>query len=75
MPTILKKILTVKLQEIATAQANKPYTTLLEEAQGAGATRDFVGAIRHKIKANSPAVIAEIKQASKSEQRYLAQEF
>lgn len=66
MPTILKKILTVKLQEVATAQANKPYTILLEEAQVAGATRDFVGAIRHKINANSPAVIAEIKQASPS---------
>ncbi len=66
MPTILKKILAVKLQEISTAQANKPYTTLLEDAQNAAATRDFIGAIHHKIKANSPAVIAEIKQASPS---------
>lgn len=66
MPTILKQILTVKLQEVATAQANKSYETLLAEAQHAGTTRDFVGAIRHKIDTNSPAVIAEIKQASPS---------
>lgn len=67
MPTILKKILAVKVQEIAAAKANKSYTTLLAEAKRTEPPRDFVGAIRKKIKGNTPAVIAEIKQASPSQ--------
>ena len=66
MPTILKKILAVKVQEIATAQTNKPYAALLDESKDAATPRDFVGAIRLKINAQAPAVIAEIKQASPS---------
>lgn len=66
MPTILKKILAVKVKEVATAKANKPYSTLLAEANNTEPTRDFVGAIRQKINAKSSAVIAEIKQASPS---------
>ena len=66
MPTILKKILTVKVQEVAAAQANKPYTALLDDVKNAPMPRDFVGAIRQKIHAKIPAVIAEIKQASPS---------
>lgn len=66
MPTILKKILTVKIQEVIAAQTNKPYAALLDDAKNAQTPRDFVGAIRQKIHAKSPAVIAEIKQASPS---------
>ena len=66
MSDILKKILAVKAQEIAAAQAIKPLTSLRAEAVQAVPTRDFVGAIRAKIAAGQPAVIAEIKKASPS---------
>ena len=66
MSDILKKILTVKKQEISAAKALKPYAQLLQEAQSASAARDFTGAIKAKINAGRSAVIAEIKQASPS---------
>lgn len=66
MSDILKKILTVKKQEISAAKALKPYAQLLQEAQSASPARDFSGAITTKINAGQSAVIAEIKQASPS---------
>lgn len=66
MPDILKKILTVKKQEISAAKALKPYAQLLQEAQSTSPARDFAGAITAKISAGQSAVIAEIKQASPS---------
>jgi indole-3-glycerol phosphate synthase len=66
MSDILKKILTVKKQEISAAKALKPYAQLLQEAQSASPARDFAGAITAKINAGRSAVIAEIKQASPS---------
>jgi len=66
MSDILKKILTVKKQEISAAKALKPYAQLLQEAQSAAPARDFAGAVTAKIDAGQSAVIAEIKQASPS---------
>ncbi|MCP5245187.1 MAG: indole-3-glycerol phosphate synthase TrpC [Burkholderiales bacterium] len=66
MSDILKKILTTKVQEIAAAKAEKPFTALMAEAESATPTRDFVAAIQNKLIAEAPAVIAEIKQASPS---------
>lgn len=66
MSDILKKILNTKHAEVAEAMAYKPLILLRNEAQEAGKPRDFVGAIRTKIAANQPAVIAEIKRASPS---------
>src|SRR3989338_8377811 len=66
MSDILKKILAVKAQEIAAAQAIKPLAKMRTEAGQAAPTRDFVGAIRAKIAAGQAAVIAEIKKASPS---------
>jgi len=66
MSDILKKILDVKAQEVAKALAEKPLSKLCAEAEQADPARDFVGAIRHKIAAGKPAVIAEIKKASPS---------
>lgn len=66
MSDILKKILTVKKQEINAAKALKSYATLSQEAQSAPPPRDFAAAITSKIEAGQPAVIAEIKQASPS---------
>lgn len=66
MSDILNKILTVKVQEVATAKASKPLSVIQAEAEAANPARDFVGAIHSKIKQGFPAVIAEIKQASPS---------
>ena len=66
MSDILQKILAVKTQEIAAAKAVKPLAILRATAEAAAPPRDFTGAIRKKILAGLPAVIAEIKQASPS---------
>ncbi|MDP1637266.1 MAG: indole-3-glycerol phosphate synthase TrpC [Candidatus Nitrotoga sp.] len=66
MSDILQKILTVKAQEIAAEKANCSWETMRVKAEQTLPTRDFVGAIRRKITAGQPAVIAEIKKASPS---------
>ncbi len=76
MSDILAKILAVKREEVAAAQAVKPLAAIRAEAEASLATdppRDFVGAIRAKIGAKvsrggtpGMAVIAEIKKASPS---------
>jgi len=66
MSDILKKILAVKAQEVAAAKPVKPFPQLRAEVEQMPAARDFVGAIRGKIAAGRPAVIAEIKKASPS---------
>lgn len=66
MSDILKKILAVKAQEVSAAQNAKPIAALRAEVKHALPVRDFVGAIRAKITAGQPAVIAEIKKASPS---------
>ena len=66
MSDILKKILAVKVQEVAAAQATKPLAAMRAEAEQTTPARDFTAAIRSKIAAGQPAVIAEIKKASPS---------
>lgn len=66
MSDILKKILDTKHAEVAAAMAQKPLIMMRSESENADAPRDFVGAIRTKIAAGKPAVIAEIKKASPS---------
>jgi indole-3-glycerol phosphate synthase len=66
MSDILKKILAVKVQEVAFAKKVKPLEQIRVEAEQAAPTRDFAGAIRSQISAGKPAVIAEIKKASPS---------
>jgi indole-3-glycerol phosphate synthase len=66
MSDILQKILAVKREEVAAAQARKPPAALRAEAEAQPSPRDFVGAIRAKLAAGKPAVIAEIKKASPS---------
>jgi indole-3-glycerol phosphate synthase len=66
MSDILNKILAVKAQEVAAAKLLKPLAVMRSEAEQAAAVRDFAGAIRSKISAGKPAVIAEIKKASPS---------
>lgn len=66
MSDILNKIIATKREEVAAALAIKPLAAVEAEAAAQSATRDFVGAIRGKIAAGRPAVIAEIKKASPS---------
>jgi indole-3-glycerol phosphate synthase len=66
MADILREILAVKLEEIAAAKAMKPMPALRREAEAASPPRDFTGALRARIAAGQPAVIAEIKKASPS---------
>lgn len=66
MSDILQEILTVKMQEIAAEKAVKSLLAMRREAEAAAPPRDFMSAIRDKITAGLPAVIAEIKKASPS---------
>ncbi len=66
MADILQRILAVKAQEISAAQARVPLATVQKAAQAASPPRDFTGALRAKIAAGKPAVIAEVKKASPS---------
>jgi indole-3-glycerol phosphate synthase len=66
MSDILERILAVKAEEVAAARLRVPVAALREEARALSAPRDFVGALRAKMAANEPAVIAEIKKASPS---------
>ena len=65
-PDILKRILAVKAEEVAAAQAAKPLMAVRDEAREQSPSRGFVAAIRDKIAAGQSAVIAEIKKASPS---------
>ena len=66
MSDILDKIVAVKRQEVAAALARKPLSAMRADAESRVLTRDFVGAMRAKIAAGLPAVIAEVKKASPS---------
>ena len=65
MSDILNKIVAVKHEEIALASARKPLAVLREDAESRLLTRDFVGALRQRQAKGQPAVIAEIKKASR----------
>lgn len=66
MADILQRILAVKAQEISAAQARVPLAQMQAAARAAQPLRDFVSALRAKIAAGRPAVIAEVKKASPS---------
>ena len=63
---ILTRILATKAKEVAAAKAEQPYIRLRADAERTPAPRDFVAALRGKVQAGRPAVIAEIKKASPS---------
>ncbi len=66
MDDILKRIVAVKHEEIATARAARPLASVRAEAEADRSTRGFERALRAKIAAGASAVIAEIKKASPS---------
>ncbi len=67
MSDILNKIVAAKHEEVAAAIKRKPLAAMRADAESRVLTRDFVGALRAKIAAGGPAVIAEIKKASPSQ--------
>jgi indole-3-glycerol phosphate synthase len=65
-PTILKKIIARKLEEVAERQKTVTLAEQIARAQAQPAARGFVAAIERKLAAGDAAVIAEIKKASPS---------
>jgi len=66
MSDILQRIVAVKREEVAAAQRLCDAVAMRRAAQAQPPARDFVGALRCKLGAGQPAVIAEIKKASPS---------
>lgn len=66
MSDILNKIIAVKREEVAAGKLVRSDAQLRELAAAQAPARDFAGAIRAKIAAGQPAVIAEVKKASPS---------
>jgi len=65
-PTVLRKILTRKSEEIAERKSKVGLDQLHKEIEIASPPRGFADALKAKIAADQPAVIAEIKKASPS---------
>jgi indole-3-glycerol phosphate synthase len=63
---VLQRILETKRAEIRAAQSAVPLAEMERRARAAPPARDFAGALRAKIAAGRPAVIAESKRASPS---------
>ncbi|QEI13023.1 indole-3-glycerol phosphate synthase TrpC [Cellvibrio japonicus] len=65
-PTVLRKIIARKWEEIAERKARVSLAQLVQAAEVQAPARGFVRAIEHKIAAGKAGVIAEIKKASPS---------
>jgi len=66
MNDVLQRIVATKREEVAALARERGQASLRRDALAAEPARDFVGALRAKIAAGVPAVIAEIKRASPS---------
>ena len=66
MTDILDKIIAVKRDEISAARRRRDLPSLRRDAESLGGLRDFVAALRTKVGAGKPGVIAEVKKASPS---------
>ncbi len=66
MSDILQRILAVKRDEVIASRAMTSLAEVRAAAQRQGAPRDFKGALRDRVVAGLPAVVAEIKKASPS---------
>jgi indole-3-glycerol phosphate synthase len=66
MSDILERIVAVKVEEVAAARALRSEASLRRDAESRRDTRGFEAALRTKVAAGRPAVIAEVKKASPS---------
>lgn len=64
--TVLDRILAHKRDEVAQRRRVTPLPALIDRARSAPPARGFSNAIRARIRAGDPAVIAEVKKASPS---------
>ena len=62
----MQKILAVKAEEVAKATAAVDFATMRRRAEETSKVRDFERALRSRVAAGLPAVVAEIKKASPS---------
>ena len=65
-PDVLKRILQRKAEEVAERSGRLPLTALRAQAEAGAPLRDFVDALRRRVAAGRPGVIAEVKKASPS---------
>ena len=65
-PTILRKILDRKMQEVAACKSQRDMEALMHDIALQTEPRGFVTAIQRKLAASQSAVIAEVKKASPS---------
>lgn len=65
-PTILKKIVARKHQEVIERSQTHPMQMLIKQAEHADVPRGFAQALFDRVEQGQPAVIAEIKKASPS---------
>jgi indole-3-glycerol phosphate synthase len=66
MSDILQRIVAVKRDEVAQARRRCGLAELQAQASAASPARGFAAALRARVEAGSPAVIAEVKKASPS---------
>lgn len=66
-PTVLKKILARKYEEVAERRRKVAFADLEGRANAQPAARGFVEAVSSQVEAGKPAVIAEVKKASPSQ--------
>jgi indole-3-glycerol phosphate synthase len=66
VPDILRRIVEVKHEEVVRARAVRPLASVRSEAEARRNARGFEKALRAKLAAGRPAVIAEVKKASPS---------
>jgi indole-3-glycerol phosphate synthase len=63
---ILQRIVAVKRDEVAAARARRSLASMRADAEARSDLRGFEAALRDKVAAGAPAVIAEVKKASPS---------
>jgi indole-3-glycerol phosphate synthase len=64
--TVLDRILARKIEEVAERKVERSLTEIKAQARDAFPARGFVDALKNKVNAGKPAVIAEVKRASPS---------
>ena len=65
-PTVLKKIIDRKAEEVAARKAAIPMSVLIDGAKAMSPVRGFTAALKQRVTLRQPAVIAEVKKASPS---------
>lgn len=66
IPSVLRKILATKAEEITARAQQKPMAVIAAEAEHLPPSRGFHRALQQRVAHGSPAVIAEVKKASPS---------